>query len=107
MENSETGDAIMGVMVESNLEEGRQDIGPNGREGLRRGVSVTDGKHLATVSATITDSPGSLHRLADYDRCIGPTEGRCPSEEDSLGVEGVLSIADVVTKRNNVERRLE
>ncbi|GAA5863397.1 hypothetical protein JCM8547_006969 [Rhodosporidiobolus lusitaniae] len=33
--------AIMGVMVESNLEEGAQKA-PNGREGLKRGVSITD-----------------------------------------------------------------
>ncbi|BGP19775.1 hypothetical protein JCM10213v2_007893 [Rhodosporidiobolus nylandii] len=32
---------IMGVMVESNLEEGAQKA-PNGREGLKRGVSITD-----------------------------------------------------------------
>lgn len=31
----------MGVMVESNLEEGAQKA-PNGREGLKRGVSITD-----------------------------------------------------------------
>lgn len=43
--DSETGDVIMGVMIESNLEEGRQDIPPSGREGLKRGVSVTDGEH--------------------------------------------------------------
>lgn len=35
----------MGVMIESNLEEGKQDIGPDGREGLKRGVSVTDGEY--------------------------------------------------------------
>lgn len=34
-------EAIMGVMVESNLEEGAQKA-PNGREGLKRGVSITD-----------------------------------------------------------------
>lgn len=32
---------IMGVMVESNLEEGNQKA-PNGKEGLKRGVSITD-----------------------------------------------------------------
>lgn len=31
----------MGVMVESNLAEGAQKA-PNGREGLKRGVSITD-----------------------------------------------------------------
>ncbi|PVF96160.1 putative 3-deoxy-D-arabino-heptulosonate 7-phosphate synthase isoenzyme [Serendipita vermifera] len=42
LESSETGDAIMGVMIESNLVEGRQDIPPSGRAGLKYGVSVTD-----------------------------------------------------------------
>jgi 3-deoxy-7-phosphoheptulonate synthase len=34
----------MGVMIESNLVEGRQDIPPTGRAGLKYGVSVTDGR---------------------------------------------------------------
>lgn len=42
LEGSETGAAIMGVMIESNLNEGRQDIPPGGRAGLKHGVSVTD-----------------------------------------------------------------
>lgn len=33
---------IMGVMIESNLVEGRQDIPPSGAAGLRYGQSVTD-----------------------------------------------------------------
>lgn len=32
----------MGVMIESNLVEGRQDIPPSGPAGLKYGVSVTD-----------------------------------------------------------------
>lgn len=32
----------MGVMLESNLEEGRQDIPKEGRSGLKYGQSVTD-----------------------------------------------------------------
>ncbi|MBW0477381.1 hypothetical protein O181_017096 [Austropuccinia psidii MF-1] len=35
--------SINGVMIESNIKEGRQDIPPEGREGLKHGVSVTDG----------------------------------------------------------------
>ena len=35
---------IVGVMLESNLYEGRQDLDKDGRAaGLRRGVSITDG----------------------------------------------------------------
>ncbi|KAF8466378.1 hypothetical protein BDZ91DRAFT_794246 [Kalaharituber pfeilii] len=36
----ETG--IVGVMIESNLCEGRQDVPPEGKAGLRKGVSITD-----------------------------------------------------------------
>jgi 3-deoxy-7-phosphoheptulonate synthase len=32
----------MGVMIESNIIEGRQDIGPSGPAGLKYGQSVTD-----------------------------------------------------------------
>lgn len=35
-------DGVLGVMVESNLEEGKQDVGPGGREALKYGVSITD-----------------------------------------------------------------
>ena len=35
-------DGIIGVMIESNLNEGRQDVPPEGKAGLRKGVSVTD-----------------------------------------------------------------
>ncbi|TFK74777.1 phospho-2-dehydro-3-deoxyheptonate aldolase [Pluteus cervinus] len=43
LESSETGPMIMGVMIESNLVEGRQDIPPSGPAGLKYGQSVTDG----------------------------------------------------------------
>ena len=35
-------EAIVGVMIESNINEGKQIIGPEGREGLKYGVSITD-----------------------------------------------------------------
>ena len=35
-------DGVLGVMVESNLEEGKQDVGPGGKEALKYGVSITD-----------------------------------------------------------------
>lgn len=41
-ESGETSDFIMGVMIESNLVEGKQDIPPSGRAGLKYGQSVTD-----------------------------------------------------------------
>jgi len=42
LESTESGLSIMGVMIESNLVEGRQDIPDSGREGLQYGKSVTD-----------------------------------------------------------------
>ncbi|KAI5896568.1 3-deoxy-7-phosphoheptulonate synthase [Schizophyllum commune H4-8] len=43
LESSDTGPMIMGVMIESNLVEGRQDIPASGPAGLKYGQSVTDG----------------------------------------------------------------
>jgi 3-deoxy-7-phosphoheptulonate synthase len=38
-----TGPNIMGVMIESNINEGKQSVPPEGPSGLKYGVSVTDG----------------------------------------------------------------
>jgi 3-deoxy-7-phosphoheptulonate synthase len=42
LESGDTSSYIMGVMIESNLVEGRQDIPPSGPAGLKYGQSVTD-----------------------------------------------------------------
>ncbi|KAF8636028.1 hypothetical protein AX15_000188 [Amanita polypyramis BW_CC] len=42
LESSDTSPLIMGVMIESNLAEGRQDIPASGPAGLKYGQSVTD-----------------------------------------------------------------
>lgn len=42
MSSGDTSTTIMGVMLESNLVEGRQDLPPNGPAGLKYGQSVTD-----------------------------------------------------------------
>ena len=42
LESGETSSHIMGVMIESNLVEGRQDIPVSGPAGLKYGQSVTD-----------------------------------------------------------------
>jgi len=42
LESASTSPYIFGVMIESNLVEGRQDIGTNGPSGLKYGQSVTD-----------------------------------------------------------------
>ena len=41
MESGDTSSMIMGVMIESNLVEGRQDIPVGGSAGLKYGQSVT------------------------------------------------------------------
>lgn len=46
MTNEDTAPVIMGVMIESNLVEGRQNIPPAGPSALRYGQSVTDGGSL-------------------------------------------------------------
>jgi len=42
LESSDTAPFIIGVMIESNLVEGRQNLPPSGRAGLKYGQSVTD-----------------------------------------------------------------
>ena len=37
-----TAQSIMGVMIESNINEGKQSVPPEGPAGLKYGVSVTD-----------------------------------------------------------------
>lgn len=42
LEGDQTAQNILGVMIESNINEGRQDVPPEGPAGLKYGVSVTD-----------------------------------------------------------------
>jgi 3-deoxy-7-phosphoheptulonate synthase len=42
LESADTAAFIMGVMIESNIAEGRQDIPAAGKAGLKYGQSVTD-----------------------------------------------------------------
>lgn len=42
LENADTAAFIMGVMIESNIAEGRQDIPATGKAALKYGQSVTD-----------------------------------------------------------------
>jgi 3-deoxy-7-phosphoheptulonate synthase len=52
-------EAITGVMLESHLNEGRQNVPPEGKEGLKYGVSITDAcigwDDTKTVLATLAD----------------------------------------------------
>ena len=42
LESADTAAFIMGVMIESNITEGRQDVPASGKAGLKYGQSVTD-----------------------------------------------------------------
>jgi 3-deoxy-7-phosphoheptulonate synthase len=54
-------DSITGVMLESHLHEGRQNVPPEGKEHLEYGVSITDAcigwEDTKTVLATLADVP--------------------------------------------------
>ncbi|GIC94405.1 3-deoxy-7-phosphoheptulonate synthase [Aspergillus udagawae] len=50
--------SVIGVMIESNLYGGKQNIPPEGRAGLQKGVSITDG------CIGLEDTVGCLERLA-------------------------------------------
>jgi len=56
IENGE--DCIMGVMIESNINEGAQKIPPEGKAGLKYGVSITD------ACINFEDTEAVLDRLA-------------------------------------------
>ena len=62
-------EAITGVMLESHLSEGRQDVPPEGKCGLKYGVSITDAcigwKDTKTVLATLADVLSSTSKVAD------------------------------------------
>jgi len=59
LSNPETADTILGVMIESHLNEGRQNIPPEGPKGLKYGVSITDG------CIAWADTVGVLDRLRE------------------------------------------
>jgi 3-deoxy-7-phosphoheptulonate synthase len=67
LESGSTSASIMGVMIESNLVEGRQDIPPTGAIGLTYGQSVTDGKiHFSHSQVLAANTEDSLHKLGHY-----------------------------------------
>ena len=62
-------EAITGVMLESHLSEGRQDVPPEGRSGLKYGVSITDAcigwEDTKTVLEMLANVIPSTHHFAD------------------------------------------
>lgn len=74
--------AITGVMIESHLNEGRQDVPAEGKSGLKYGVSITDAcigwEDTKTVLATLADVISSTsilltNRLSrDVEHCRKP-----------------------------------
>ena len=56
-------DAIMGVMIESNINEGKQNIPKEGIEGLKYGVSITDACiHLQDTEAVVEKLASAVQR---------------------------------------------
>ena len=63
---------IVGVMIESNLNEGRQDLGPEGSAGLRRGVSITDGCiSWDTTESVLRDLAAAVRERRSRKGCDG------------------------------------
>ena len=62
-------EAITGVMLESHLNEGRQNVPPEGRSGLKYGVSITDAcigwEDTKTVLEMLANVIPSTHHFAD------------------------------------------
>ena len=76
---------IMGVMIESNLVEGRQDIPVSGPAGLKYGQSVTGTDTPRTCfrrTVTLTDDTyRRVHFLGTDRSCVGEASGGCPGQE--------------------------
>lgn len=80
LESGDTGEMILGVMIESNIIEGRQDIPASGPSGLKYGQSVTGKASLMFVlyhplidTLQMLASPGNKRSpyLIGYDRvCV-------------------------------------
>ena len=85
----ETSQYIMGVMIESNLVEGRQDIPASGPQGLAYGQSVTDACISWADTVTVLDRlrEGVRARRVNMRRRSKGLEELPPSEIN--GVNGV------------------
>ncbi|KAK9771176.1 putative Phospho-2-dehydro-3-deoxyheptonate aldolase [Seiridium cardinale] len=61
--------AIMGVMIESNINEGNQKVPPEGKAGLKHGVSITDAciswQDTESVLKTLADAVKKRQQLAN------------------------------------------
>ena len=77
-------DGIMGCMIESNINEGSQKVPPEGKAGLKYGVSITDAcigwEDTATVLAELAEAVAARRQK------LGPAER--PTKETN-GVNGV------------------
>ena len=70
-------DGIIGVMIESNINEGNQKVPPEGPSGLKKGVSITDACINWDTTVTV------LEQLADAVR-----ERREKREQHTNGANG-------------------
>ncbi|KAI5121402.1 hypothetical protein M0805_003174 [Coniferiporia weirii] len=86
LEYGDTSDSIMGVMIESNLVEGRQDIPASGPAGLKYGQSVTDACIAwdSTVEALDRLRQGVQRRRENVRRRSRGMEDLKPSAASSL-----------------------
>jgi 3-deoxy-7-phosphoheptulonate synthase len=73
-------DAIMGVMIESNINEGSQKVPKEGKEGLKYGVSITD------ACIGWEDTEKVLAELAEAAKARREKLG--PAKEEANGVNG-------------------
>jgi len=80
LESADTSSHIMGVMVESNLVEGRQDIPASGPAGLKYGQSVTDACINWEMTVPLLDRlregvQGRRQRVLRESKGLNPNEG--------------------------------
>lgn len=58
--------AVVGVMIESHINAGRQDIPPEGRDGLKYGVSITDACVAWETTIPMLDKLNQVSFLASH-----------------------------------------
>jgi 3-deoxy-7-phosphoheptulonate synthase len=80
LESADTSSHIMGVMIESNLVEGRQDIPASGPAGLKYGQSVTDACINWEMTVPALDRlregvQGRRQRVIRESKGLNPNEG--------------------------------
>ncbi|KAB5591358.1 3-deoxy-7-phosphoheptulonate synthase [Ceratobasidium theobromae] len=112
LESSDTAPYIMGVMIESNLVEGRQNIPSVGPAGLKYGQSVTDACISWETTVPVLDRlrEGVRARRANLQRQTGRTTPRMSGTEtpgQQHDAANAPSVAGCQTGANNTSRALD